>query len=83
MQVHEELGKERFQKSGISHPIVGDLKYGADDPLPDKTIALHAARLRVKHPTRDEAVTVEAPPPPSGPWRPFRSTIDSYFGSGG
>jgi 23S rRNA pseudouridine1911/1915/1917 synthase len=69
----------RVQLAGIAHPVVGDLKYGANDPLPDKTIALHAARLRVKHPTRDESVTVEAPPPPSGPWQPFRSTIDSYF----
>jgi 23S rRNA pseudouridine1911/1915/1917 synthase len=73
----------RVQLAGISHPIVGDIKYGADEPLPDKTIALHAARLRVKHPTRNEYVTVEAPPPPTSPWRPFRSTIESYFESGG
>jgi 23S rRNA pseudouridine1911/1915/1917 synthase len=69
----------RVQLAGISHPIAGDLKYGAAEPLPDKTIALHAARLRVKHPTRDKVVTVEAPPPPSGPWQPFRATIENYF----
>jgi 23S rRNA pseudouridine1911/1915/1917 synthase len=73
----------RVQLGGISHPVAGDLKYGAGQALPDKTIALHAARLAVKHPIRDETVTVEAPPPSSGPWRPFLATIVSYFGSGG
>jgi len=77
---HHQL---RVQLAGISHPIVGDMKYGADDPLPDKAIALHAARLSVKHPTRDETVTVEAPPPMTAPWQPFRSTIDSYFATSG
>jgi 23S rRNA pseudouridine1911/1915/1917 synthase len=72
----------RVQLAGVSHPVVGDLKYGAVKPLPDKTIALHAARISVKHPTRDERVTVEAPPPQSEPWNTFRATIDSYFGSG-
>jgi 23S rRNA pseudouridine1911/1915/1917 synthase len=73
----------RVQLAGISHPIVGDLKYGAEKPLPDRTIALHAARICVKHPTNDEAITVEAPPPPSEPWLTFRATIDSYFESSG
>ena len=73
----------RVQLAGISHPVAGDMKYGFGDPLPDKTIALHAARLAVSHPTRDETVVLEAPPPRTGPWQTFRSTIDSYFESGG
>ena len=71
----------RVQLAGISHPIVGDMKYGAAEPLEDKTIALHAARLSVKHPTRDEIITIEAPPPPAVPWAVFRSTIENYFAS--
>jgi len=73
----------RVQLASISHPVAGDMKYGSGEPLPDKTIALHAARLAVSHPTRDESVVLEAPPPPTGPWQTFRSTIDSYFESGG
>lgn len=73
----------RVQLAGIGHPVAGDLKYGAGEPLADKTIALHAARLGVAHPTRDEPVFISAPPPMIEPWRTFRSTIDDYFGKGG
>ena len=59
------------------------MKYGAPEPLADKTIALHAARIVFKHPTRDETVAVECAPPADagsgGPWDRFRTTIDSYF----
>ena len=58
----------RVQLGEISFPIVGDIKYGAVEPLADKTIALHAARLRVRHPVRDELLTLEARPPGGGPW---------------
>jgi 23S rRNA-/tRNA-specific pseudouridylate synthase len=48
--------------------VVGDLKYGAGAPLAKgAAIALHALRLGVKHPTRDEQVVVEAPLPPHWP----------------
>lgn len=73
----------RVQLSAVEHPVVGDLKYGAGEPLPDKTIALHAARLRVRHPVNDEVITLEAAPPDGYPWRRFRATIESYFGRGG
>lgn len=70
----------RVQLSAQAHPVVGDLKYGAEEPLPDKAIALHAARLRVRHPVKDETITLEAEPPDGYPWRQFRSTIENYFG---
>jgi 23S rRNA pseudouridine1911/1915/1917 synthase len=35
----------RFQLSLSGHPILGDLKYGAKFPLPDKSIALSATNL--------------------------------------
>ncbi|MGD8412615.1 MAG: RluA family pseudouridine synthase [Candidatus Latescibacterota bacterium] len=69
----------RVQLAEISHPIVGDMKYGKGEPLANRTIALHAARLKVKHPTREEVITIQAPPPHNDPWLAFRSTIDSYF----
>jgi 23S rRNA pseudouridine1911/1915/1917 synthase len=85
LEINPSTGRHhqiRVQLAGISHPIVGDMKYGSGDPLDDQTIALHAARLEVKHPTREETVNLEAPPPPTGPWRMFASTIGSCFESG-
>ena len=61
----------RLQLSNLGYPVVGDLKYGAKSPLEDKTIALHASRLVVKHPIKDEYVTLESPPPLGFPWETF------------
>lgn len=70
----------RLQLSGEGHPIVGDLKYGAREPLADKTIALHAARLTFSHPVENKSVTLASPPPDGYPWRLFGVTIQDYFG---
>jgi 23S rRNA pseudouridine1911/1915/1917 synthase len=59
----------RVAMASLGSPLLGDLKYGADRPLADKSIALHAKRLVVPHPTRDEWVDVTAPHPPNGIWR--------------
>jgi len=58
----------RVQLAGIGHPIVGDVKYGAKEPLPGGVIALYARALCVQHPTRDEAVEIACGPPPGWPW---------------
>ncbi len=80
LEVEPSTGRHhqiRLQLSRNGHPIVGDLKYGAPSPLDDKTIALHAARLVVKHPVRDELVTLEAGPPASYPWSVFEHAADT------
>ncbi|MEM9800904.1 MAG: RNA pseudouridine synthase [Planctomycetota bacterium] len=59
----------RVALASLHAPIVGDLKYGAPAPLDDKSIALHASRLAVPHPTRDEIVRVELEPPDLDVWR--------------
>jgi 23S rRNA pseudouridine1911/1915/1917 synthase len=69
----------RLQLSAAGHPIRGDLKYGAVTPLPDKSIALHAARLRVPHPVRDELIDLSAPPPAHAPWSEFSRALDALF----
>jgi 23S rRNA pseudouridine1911/1915/1917 synthase len=56
---------------GLGCPLLGDLKYGAARPLPDRSIALHALRLEVDHPTRGERVGLTCPPP-RAPWWPPR-----------
>lgn len=62
----------RVAASTLGHPLLGDLKYGAPRPLPDKSIALHAAALSVVHPTRRERVELGCPPP-DAPWWPASS----------
>jgi 23S rRNA pseudouridine1911/1915/1917 synthase len=69
----------RLQLSAAGHPIVGDMKYKAPEPLADRSIALHAARLRFPHPVREEIVTLTAPPPPAAPWIRFESALADYF----
>lgn len=58
----------RVALASLGAPLVGDLKYGAAEPLPDKSVALHARRLRVPHPTRDEIIDVTAALPKLAVW---------------
>lgn len=69
----------RVQLSGLGYPIGGDLKYGAREALPDKSIALHAGVLVVKHPTQETNVRLEAAPPQHHPWTLFTATIANRF----
>ncbi len=59
----------RVAMASLGSPLLGDLKYGAEKPLADKSIALHAQRLIIPHPTRDELVDATAPFPANGVWR--------------
>lgn len=68
----------RLQLSAAGHPIVGDMKYRARDPLPDKSIALHAVRLVFPHPVREETITISAPPPAGPPWDRFATRTARY-----
>lgn len=61
----------RVQLASMRCPIVGDLKYGAPAPLPDKSIALHARELQFEHPTLKTTITVSAPLPSAAVWQPF------------
>lgn len=62
----------RVQLASMRCPIAGDLKYGAPQPLPDKSIALHARQLEFEHPTLKTLVKVTAPLPATPVWAPFR-----------
>jgi 23S rRNA pseudouridine1911/1915/1917 synthase len=52
----------RAQFSASSHPIVGDLKYGAKKG-DGETIRLHGAKVAFEHPVTKEIVTFESSPP--------------------
>ncbi len=50
----------RAQLAAVGCPILGDLKYGAHDPLHDASIALHSWKIELVHPVRLEGMVVEA-----------------------
>lgn len=58
----------RVCAASLGTPLLGDLKYGAREPLPDASIALHARELELDHPTRGERLSFVAAPPEGGGW---------------
>ena len=58
----------RVALASLGCPILGDLKYGAAAPLGDKSIALHAHRLELDHPTQHELLSLECTPPATTWW---------------
>jgi len=49
----------RAQLSHLGYPIIGDLKYGADQPLPDKNIGLVNYSLSFLHPISNRQLTFQ------------------------
>jgi 23S rRNA pseudouridine1911/1915/1917 synthase len=71
VQVILETGRHhqiRLQMAQIGHPILGDLRYGASAPLPQKQIALLARQLVVTHPVRKDELDLQSPLPREWPW---------------
>ncbi|WP_205501858.1 RluA family pseudouridine synthase [Rufibacter psychrotolerans] len=62
----------RVQLASLKCPILGDLRYGAPDPMPNKSICLHARELGFEHPVLKTWLTVQAPPPHLPAWQPFQ-----------
>jgi 23S rRNA pseudouridine1911/1915/1917 synthase len=58
----------RVCAASLGTPLLGDLKYGAREPLADASIALHARELEIEHPTRRERMTFVAPAPNERAW---------------
>lgn len=72
LELRPETGRPhqlRVAAATLGCPLLGDLKYGAREPLPDKSIALHARELGLSHPTRGERLCVECEPPELAIWR--------------
>jgi len=61
----------RAQLAAIGSPLVGDVKYGAAAPLPDRSVALWARSLSVEHPVTRKRMFFEAPLPDTEPWAAF------------
>ncbi len=54
----------RVQLAAAGNPILGDRKYGSEEPFPSG-IALHARSLTIEHPTLKKAMTFVAELPPA------------------
>ncbi len=80
VEIDLETGRHhqiRLQFSHIGHPVMGDLRYGASAPLPQKQIALFAERLSVMHPTLGQELTFTSPLPLDWPWPGHEPTADA------
>jgi Pseudouridylate synthases, 23S RNA-specific len=61
----------RVQLASMGCPIVGDLKYGFKQPMPDASICLHARQLSFTHPVKKEPVIITAALPKNDFWNRF------------
>jgi 23S rRNA pseudouridine1911/1915/1917 synthase len=74
LEVHPETGRHhqiRVQLSSLGHPVLGDRKYNSKTVLPDRSIALHAWKLTLRHPVKNERIKLTADPPKRIPWLAF------------
>lgn len=67
----------RAQLAAIGCPIKGDVKYGFRRANPDRSIHLHAWKLRFRHPVGGEEVVIEAPLPDDPVWNSFEWKIEN------
>jgi 23S rRNA pseudouridine1911/1915/1917 synthase len=70
-QLEPETGRPhqlRVACAALGTPLLGDLKYGAPEPLPDKSIALHAFALEIEHPTLRTRLRLTAGAPETAAW---------------
>lgn len=58
----------RVQLAAMGCPILGDVKYGAPDALPDASIGLHSRSLELEHPVKKEPLLIVAGLPDKGWW---------------
>jgi 23S rRNA pseudouridine1911/1915/1917 synthase len=73
----------RLACASLGAPLLGDLKYGAERALDDRSIALHAAALTVEHPTLRDVRSFRAPAPRAAWWsfRPRDVDVDRTGGA--
>lgn len=65
----------RTQLSKAGFPIIGDVKYGARNPLPYADIALHCYDLEIAHPTEEKTIHIHHLPLSKEPWGKYNSLL--------
>lgn len=71
LEIDLETGRHhqiRAQLKAIGCPIKGDLKYGSKRSNDDGNINLHARKIEIKHPVKDEILKITAPLPDDVLW---------------
>ena len=68
----------RVQHAAAGLPLWGDNRYGGGKP--GQQIALWAAKLVVRHPTRDETLTFSVKPEAKGVWKRFAGALEMWNG---
>ncbi len=63
----------RVQLSSVNCPIVGDIKYGYNNPLPDKSICLHSRKTGFTHPVTKKKIILTADLPDNDYWKKFKN----------
>lgn len=63
----------RVQFSHRGFPVLGDKRYGSKKYFTDDSIALHARKLRINHPTEKHELHLVAEP--SADWQPYLGTL--------
>ena len=74
LEIRTESGRFhqiRMQLSSRQMPIFGDVKYGARRGQPDRSIGLHAWKIRWRHHRQNSFMEFEAPVPSGGLWSKF------------
>ncbi|MFK7933483.1 MAG: RluA family pseudouridine synthase [Saprospiraceae bacterium] len=66
----------RAQLAAMDNPIKGDVKYGFRRNNSDRSIQLHAWKLRFTHPVSGERETIVAPPPADSIWAAFGHSFE-------
>lgn len=66
----------RVQLASMDCPILGDLKYGDNEPNIDGSICLHARQLEFVHPVKKEPMIFMAPLPTIDIWKHFSKFSD-------
>lgn len=65
----------RAQLAAIGCPVKGDVKYGFRRSNADRSIHLHAWKLKFQHPVSDEMVELEAALPDESLWNFFKEKL--------
>ena len=66
VELHLETGRKnqiRVHMQDLSHPVVGDFKYGLEGDNPIGRLGLHAFRLHFEHPVTGQLMEFETPYP--------------------
>jgi 23S rRNA pseudouridine1911/1915/1917 synthase len=58
----------RVQLSNLGCPVLGDLRYGASKPMPQRQIALFARSISIDHPTLKQRLAFSSSFPEGWPW---------------